>query len=105
MKLKKPPLRQLVLEYLADLEIMADADVFIGSHSSVYPIATALRIARYGEHFQGEQNCFLDIRHGPVPPLVCEKDIEISKCCKEEIWQDFLGGFNGGSVFWTPTER
>jgi len=35
----------LVAEYLADLEILAAADVFIGSYSNVYAIVAAKRLS------------------------------------------------------------
>lgn len=62
--------QRLVMEYFSDTEIMAAADLFIGSHSNVYSIVSALRYSRVHGN-PSLDTCFVNNldRHGG---LACE---------------------------------
>ena len=84
---------KLMTEYMADIEILAAADVFIGSYSNVYITVAALRTAR-GMSPKG-QTCYLDIRGWmDAPALKCEGSEEA-----KDHWWSLVGGYNGGSPF------
>lgn len=103
---EKPYLRQQIVEYFSDIEMMVDADIFIGTFSSMYTLAAGLRVARY-PHLPKNSTCFLDIRNNnnnaqqqqqqQIPALTCEGTVEA-----EEIWRVMNGGYksNGqGGVY------
>lgn len=89
-----PPKRDLFMEYMADVEILASVDFFIGTFSSVYPMVVALRVAR-GSPDMRFTSCFLQIQDD-VPPLLCE-----GKNDTAFLWHHFFGGYNalGDSSF------
>eukprot|EP00667_Euglena_gracilis_P015463 EG_transcript_16100 len=64
-----PPLRNLFLEYAADLEALTRADLFVGTHSNVYALAAALRLTLFPER-PLEHTCHLDSHYYPAR-LVC----------------------------------
>eukprot|EP01038_Epipyxis_sp_PR26KG_P011955 gene11955-16002_t len=59
-----------VLENIADIEILAAADVFIGSLSNVYAMVASLRLSRYPER-PLNNTCLIDFRSAHHPVL-CE---------------------------------
>lgn len=66
-----PSKRDQVMEFLADIEILAEVDVFIGSFSNIYALATLLRVA----HGKAEKSssCFVDIcNYEGKAPTYCE---------------------------------
>ena len=82
----------LYSEYIEDLLLHAEADVFIGSHSNIFAIVGALRHA-YHPNFKSDQTCYLDSRYSP-PPLHCMNSYDVIA-----FYHGALGGFNGGSIF------
>jgi hypothetical protein len=60
----------IVSEFMADIAILAQAHVFIGSHSNIYAVVGALRLARYPMH-PLQYTCFFD-SHEPQVKLSCE---------------------------------
>jgi hypothetical protein len=67
---KLPDAKDVYTEFVADIEIMTKADIFIGTHSNLYALAGALRMAHYPQRPAGF-TCFLD-SHKVPPPLICE---------------------------------
>ena len=51
-------LRMYVLHI--DIEILASADVFIGSYSNVYALSAALRMSRFYPNLPLKQTCLID---------------------------------------------
>lgn len=86
-----PVNKDLVMEYLADIEILALADVFIGGHSYFYSVVAGLRIARYydvkGIH---ESTCLVDSDKN----LFCENDQRA-----HELWVNYFNGYVHGTPF------
>lgn len=91
----QPNKRDLAMEYLADIEILAGCDAFIGSHSNIYPVVTALKIGRGLDTSKfANHSCIIDIQHDP-PEFFCEGSTEIV-----HIWQQLSqGGYDGGAMF------
>jgi hypothetical protein len=77
------PLRQMFLEYLLDIEAMAQADVLIGVTSNMYTLVAAKRIVR--NFHVGNDTCFIDSRL-PESPLICEDNPQ-----SHEIWKMYFG--------------
>ena len=76
-----------------DIEILATADVFIGSYSNVYALSAALRMSRYFPQMKLKQTCLIDYK---VPGLV--DHCEGSKVAKSFWASSFIDlGFNSES--------
>jgi hypothetical protein len=87
--------REIFVEYAADIEIMARADILIGCASNVYFLAALLRISRYYPTKPLNHTCYLELRH-ENQPLVCESDSEA-----KSAWSAAFGNnFRGGTSFW-----
>lgn len=82
----------LYSEYVEDLLLHAEADIFIGSHSNIFAIVGALRHA-YHPEFRSDSTCYLDSRYVP-PPLFCMGSWKVL-----EFYHAAFGGFNGGAIF------
>jgi hypothetical protein len=88
--LPKPPKKDLYIEYLTDIEILASSTVLIGTLSNVYLLAASLRVAR--NIGTKNESCFVDSRHyyKDNPPLFCEGAPENKK-----LWAELnMGGFS-----------
>ena len=85
--------RTMAVEYFVDLEILAQADAFVGSSSNVYTVVTGLRVARGYDLFKNH-SCFLQLMGNPVK-LVCEGTSE----ALAEWNHHSLGGYTGGTLF------
>jgi hypothetical protein len=87
----------LAVEFLADLQLMVEADTFIGSHSSIYVAAAAIR---YGKYFQRPRKQTCLISDFDQHSLLCEGDFEAVELKK--IWNQYIcgGGFKGGDSLW-----
>jgi hypothetical protein len=82
----------IYLEYLCDLILFAQTDIFIGSHSNAFAIVAPLRVA-YNPGRQNDDTCFLDSRSSYLD-LKCLGTYDAAL-----FFRDAYGGFNGGSVF------
>ena len=82
----------LYSEYVEDLLLHAQSDLFVGSHSNMYAAVSALRKA-YHPSAKNDMTCFLDSRRSP-PPLEC-----LNTMGAYTFFRDAYAGFNGGSIF------
>jgi hypothetical protein len=90
----KPSREDIVVEYIADIEILAGANAFIGSSSNLYTLATGLRVARGNDRFVNH-SCYMRLATTP-PTFHCEGDPVAA-----ELWQHHsLGGYSGGTLWW-----
>lgn len=66
-----PSKRDLVMEFMADIEILASTDIYIGTFSNIYTTVGALRIAR---NVSDKSNtCYVHISgYVGIPPVYCE---------------------------------
>jgi hypothetical protein len=83
------------VEYWADVMIMAYADVYVGSGSSVYILAAGIRLSR--TPWRNASNTgYLDTRFTP------SRWFQEGACpnCGTILWHQRLGGFDNGTVFW-----
>lgn len=89
-----PPFRpdRLYIEYLIDMRVFGETDIFLGSHSNMFLYAVALRQALHPS-YRGDQTCFLDSRH-PGAPLSCLGSMGVLK-----FMRDAVQGFNGGAMY------
>lgn len=82
----------LVTEFLTDISLMTGADAFIGSHSSIYVTAAAIRYAKHFHRSRDLRHTCMMFKDGYVR---CEGDgsAEIN-----HIWETYIcgGGFKGG---------
>ena len=90
--------RTMAMEYFTDVEILAQADAFIGSSSNVYTLVTALRVARGFDSF-ANHSCFMKLTTSP-PTLHCEG----TQDALEEWRHHSFGGYTGGALFWNYTK-
>lgn len=102
------PLRYpLFMEYMADIEILAHADAFLGSVSNLYPLVTGLRLSRRLSHRKQQTlentlmlnysaSCFLESRHGGQK-FWCEGSPEA-----KEMWRFYYGGYKLDNHFVVP---
>lgn len=86
---------EIFSEWLADVEILAHADVFIGSHSNIYVAVAALRVARFPERPMCDTGYF-DSHYDP-PVWMEEGGNQVHGT---PIWKNAFGGFRGGIAFW-----
>lgn len=85
---QKPPQFNIVTDYLADIAIMAKADVFIGTFSNLYPVVAGIRIAnQFG--IANNCTCYLDTRGTLDPQLKCEGNSDA-----HNIWKTYMGKFD-----------
>lgn len=87
------------LEYLVDLQVMSEVDIFYASHSNVIIVVSAMRAALHPEYIN-EYMCFLDSHH--------PKDAHLDPICMGtwdmiRFYQAAMKGFDGGSIFF-PNE-
>jgi hypothetical protein len=83
-------MRDLNVEYFADVEIMTQADVFIGSLSNMYIHVAALRYARYPQR-PDANTCFVNHQG----QLICEDNPNQ----KHGIWHYHMVNLHGGTAF------
>ncbi len=85
----------LAVEFLSDLSLMVEADAFIGSHSSIYIAAAALRYGKHFEKYLVKHTCFIssEDQHS----LICEGNEQVSGAVRK-MWSQYIcaGGFKGG---------
>ena len=80
-----------VIEFFADIKLFVTADVFIGSHSSIYIMSAALRAANYFER-PPSHTCYISNNK----ELFCEGEYGKSSV-GVPIWGNlFCGGLKGG---------
>lgn len=87
-----PSKHQLMVDFLMDLEILTNADGFLGSGSNIYFLASAMRAANQA----GPRNQTCMMQAAPEgPTMLCENSDEM-----KHIWhQVSAGGYDGGSPF------
>jgi hypothetical protein len=103
--------QELLAEYMADMEILAKADAFIGCHSNVYGIVAALRLSRYSQHFPLNHTCLLDHRlprisvdgeeDGPFVPLHCEGSKVARGFWSSQFMDLGMSPLNDGITYWS----
>lgn len=89
----KPSKRRLMVDFLIDLEILTNADGFIGSGSNIYFMASAMRAANQA----GPRNatCLLSkMKHDGELSYRCENSEHM-----KSLWTRVSGGYDGGSSF------
>lgn len=99
------PLRQMFVEYLSDVEILAQSDFYLGVTSNVYTLVAGKRIVR---QYDPATTCYIDSRH-PDVPLLCENNPQ-----SHDIWKMYFGhllstrrnpdpggGYETGTPFYT----
>jgi hypothetical protein len=79
-------------EYLADIHILASADIFIGSRSNVYILVSMLRFAHYPDRPR-EDTGYFETRQ--MPPIWFNESGPFGT----PIWRE-NEAFDGGSSFW-----
>jgi hypothetical protein len=102
------PKEPVVVEFLADLQLMADADVFIGSLSCIYWVTMLFRYAK-NPNLNKMHSCFFD----RDSKLICENDFnrKIELFNRLDYWitgdlyspkglaETHIGAFEGGVPF------
>lgn len=83
---------RLYVEYLVDLKIFGETEVYIGSHSNMFLIAAGYRAALHPE-YPNEYSCFLNSIN-PDIPLACFGSVGAL-----QFFQNGVHGFDGGSIF------
>jgi hypothetical protein len=82
-------------EFLADVRILAHADVYIGSHSNIYILVAGLRMALYPS--RPPIDCgYLDTRS--VSTRYASEGLKLHD--GTSIFGNALGKFTGGTPFW-----
>ncbi len=89
----KPHNSILTTEFYADVEILAASDYFIGSHSNVYNLVVALRIARGTQKYLN-QSCYVDTRDKEI---YCEGSHQV-----KELWRGAQAGVGKQVSFSNP---
>eukprot|EP01036_Dinobryon_divergens_P030970 gene30970-40299_t len=90
-----PPLKEVYIEYLSDIHIMVEADIYIGAFSNVYGVAGSMRMAKYPQR-PLNHTCLLDIHMDP-PPLMCEGTADTTP-----FWRSVgSGGFDEVTSFFS----
>jgi hypothetical protein len=79
------------LEYIMDIGIFNEVDIFIGSHSNVVHFAASMRYALHPE-YPNNHTCWLDSRNHDLPSCLGTWDAVV-------FWRQVVGGFNGGAIF------
>lgn len=102
------PKEPVVIEFFADLQMMVDADVFIGSLSCIYWVTMMLRYAK-NPNLNKSHTCFID-RESKV---ICETDLtkKLDLFNRLDYWitgdlyspkglaETYVGAFEGGVPF------
>eukprot|EP01033_Poteriospumella_lacustris_P004026 gene4027-2871_t len=83
---------RLYVEYLLDLKMFGETEVYIGSHSNMFLVAAGYRAALHPE-YRNEYSCFLNSRQ-PGIPMACFGSMGVLQFFREAVQ-----GFNGGSVY------
>jgi hypothetical protein len=85
----------IVSEFMSDISILAQSHVFIGSHSNIYAVVAALRLARHPSHSL-QYTCFFD-SHDPQPKLNCE-----GSDASRQFWSNSFGfqTLHANNSFW-----
>lgn len=91
--------RTLVMEYLADIEILTAADVFIGSHSNVYAMAASLRLSRHADTLSLNSTCLIDYRTVDKS-LHCEGSVIARKFWSSEFIDLGFQDTDDGKSYW-----
>lgn len=89
------------LEYLVDIKIMSEANIFYGSHSNVVVVVSSLRAALHPEYLNSH-TCFLDSHHAHSANLhpVCLDSWDMLR-----FYQAAMKGFDGGAIFFPDTMK
>lgn len=83
---------RLYVEYMLDLKMFGEAEIYIGSHSNMFMMAAGYRSALHPE-YPNEHSCFLDSRY-PGIPKACFGSMGVL-----QFLRDTVQGFNGGAVY------
>lgn len=83
--------RKLFMDWYEDAFLSAHVDIYIGSHSNLFIVVSALRSALHPQ-LPNEFTCFLDSQRGNAKTCMGTSQMHM-------FWQAKCRGFNGGSMF------
>jgi len=84
------------LEYLTDIKVMSEVDIFYASHSNVVIVVSAMRAALHPEYIN-DYMCLLD-SHQP-PNTAHLHPVCVGSWDMQRFYQAAMKGFDGGAVF------